>query len=167
MRPHGSAKDLYRRRLRAMKLLGSGMSIRETATRLGVAPFSVVRWKKLWKKARAKSLEPRPVPGRPCKLKSVQCRRLLKCLSKGALEFGYSTDFWTLKRIAAVIWKKFGVRYHPNHVWRILSRHEWSCQVPERRAIQRDDPGIAHWKRYKWPRIKKSQATWCPSGLSR
>jgi hypothetical protein len=29
--------------------------------------------------------------------------------------------------------------------------------VPERRAIQLDQEAIAHWKRYKWPAIKKAR----------
>jgi transposase len=31
----------------------------------------------------------------------------------------------------------------------------WSCQKPERRALQRDEAAIAHWKRYLWPQIKR------------
>jgi hypothetical protein len=44
---------------------------------------------------------------------------------------------------------------------------EGSCQVPERRAIQRNEQAIAHWKRYKWPAIKKSPTTWRPSRVPR
>jgi transposase len=61
-----------------------------------------------------------------------------------------------LKRIAAVIRVQFGVDYHPAHVWKILRRLGWSCQVPERRALQRDEQAIAHWKRDQWPAIKQS-----------
>jgi len=86
-------------------------------------------------------------------------------LLEGALAYGYPNELWTLKRIAAVIQKEFGVEHHPNHVWRILRNADWSCQVPERRAIQRDDQAIAHWKRYKWPQIKKSPKTWGPPCL--
>lgn len=89
--------------------------------------------------------------------------RLFDLLLKGALAYGFPNDLWTLKRIASVIQKEFGVHYHPNHIWRILRGAEWSCQIPERRAIQRDENAIAHWKRYTWPQIKKSPETWGPS----
>ena len=36
-----------------------------------------------------------------------------------------------------------------NHVWRVLRGLGWSCQIPERGAIQGDENAIAHWKRYK------------------
>src|SRR6266487_1191540 len=42
---------------------------------------------------------------------------------------------------------------------RLLRRLGWSCQVPERRALQRDEQAIVHWKRHKWPAIKKSPTT--------
>jgi transposase len=89
--------------------------------------------------------------------------RLLEILLKGAIAYGFPNDLWTLKRIARVIRKEFGVRYHPCHLWKILRRSGWSCQVPERRAVQRNEEAIAHWKRHKWPAIKKKgQRTWGP-----
>lgn len=112
-------------------------------------------------------MQARPVPGRPCKLSEWERNRLLDVLLQGALAYGYPNELWTLKRIAAVIQKEFGVEHHPNHVWRILRNADWSCQVPERRAIQRDEQAIAHWKRYKWPQIKKSPKTWGPHRLPR
>jgi putative transposase len=50
-------------------------------------------------------------------------------------------------------------------VWKLLRAAGWSCQVPEHRALQRDEAAIAHWKRYRWPHIKKGSKTWCLSGV--
>jgi transposase len=82
-------------------------------------------------------------------------KRLERILLKGAGAQGYAEDYWTLARIAQVIWKLFGVRYHPSGVWHVLRRMGWSCQKPQRVAFQQDDKVIAHWTRYSWPRIKK------------
>jgi len=71
------------------------------------------------------------------------------------------------QRIATLVRKTFGVRYHPSHLWRVLRGCGWSCQVPERRAIQRDEEAIAHWMRYTWPAIKKSAKAWRPHRLPR
>jgi transposase len=89
-------------------------------------------------------------------LTDQQCEQLLQLLLQGAQANGFPNELWTLKRIAAVIRVQFGVDYHPAHVWKILRRLGWSCQVPERRALQRDEQAIAHWKRDQWPAIKKS-----------
>jgi transposase len=112
-------------------------------------------------------LRPQPTPGRPPKLSTSQKKRLTTVLLKGPLAAGYRTDLWTLKRVAQMIRRQFGVAYHPCHVWKLLTSLGWSCQKPERRALQRDDAAIAHWKRSRWPHIKKRRPTWRPSGLPR
>jgi hypothetical protein len=43
-------------------------------------------------------------------------------------------------------------------VGRLLGRLGWSCQKPERRAVERDEEAIGRWKRYGWVGIKKSRA---------
>jgi transposase len=113
------------------------------------------------------ALASKPVPGRPRKLTAQQREQLVHILLQGARAHGFANELWTIRRIAAVIRVHFGVRYHPAHVWKVLRSLGWSCQVPERQAIQRDEQAIAHWKRYKWPAIKKSPTTWRPSGVSR
>jgi Winged helix-turn helix/DDE superfamily endonuclease len=77
-------------------------------------------------------------------------------LGQGALHAGYRTELWTIPRVAELIRDEFGVRYHPAHVWKLLTALGWSCQKPERRAVERDEAAIARWKREDWPRIKKA-----------
>jgi transposase len=60
-----------------------------------------------------------------------------------------------LSRVAQLIQERFGVGYHPAHVWKILRKLGWSCQKPERRARERDESQIEHWRKVEWPRIKK------------
>jgi transposase len=76
-------------------------------------------------------------------------------LIAGPRAAGYSTDLWTLRRIAEVVRRKFRVQYHPGHVWKLLGQLSWSCQRPEKRAKERNEATIRHWLRYDWPRIKK------------
>ena len=165
MRPHGSAKTLEHRRRQAVALLKAGLTMEEVSHRVGCSKASVCRWKQALAQGGAKGLTAKPVPGRPRKLLDEQCRQLLVLLLKGAVANGYPNELWTLDRIAEVIGREFGVYYHPNHVWRLLRQHCWSCQVPEWRAIQRDEAAIAHWKRYRWAHIKKGSRTWGPSGV--
>ncbi|MEN9677244.1 MAG: hypothetical protein RIS76_3140 [Verrucomicrobiota bacterium] len=68
---------------------------------------------------------------------------------------GYKTNLWTLPRVAALIKELTGVQYHPGHVWRLLGDNGFSCQRPERRAIEHDEPKIRRWKRVEWPAIEK------------
>ena len=53
--------------------------------------------------------------------------------------------------------ERFGVAYHSNHMWRFLQGLGWSVQKPLKRARERNEKAIAHWKRYTWPHIKKGR----------
>lgn len=167
MRPFGSQESLERRRHRAMDLLETGLTMKAAARRLNTTVTSVFRWKSAHKQYGDKALVAKPVPGRPRKLDDNERKRLLEILLQGALAYGFPNDLWTLKRIARVILKEFKVEYHPGHVWKLLRGLDWSCQVPERRPIQRDEHAIEDWKKNKWPHIKKSRKTWRPSRVPR
>jgi transposase len=167
MRPNGSPQALEARRRRAMKLLEQGLGVREVARQMNCSPASVSRWRSGVKARGPDALLPKPAPGRPRLLSARQRARLLDLLLKGATAQGYSTDLWTLPRVADVIERTFGVRYHPAHVWKILRGEGWSCQKPERRARERDEEAIQKWREERWPHIKKRQASRKKRGLSR
>ena len=147
--------ELERRRRRAVGLLREGRSLSAVARMVGAAVSAVWNWREAVRRRGSKGLNPKPVPGRPRKLTREQRRRLPRMLLRGARAHGYRTDLWTLPRVAEVIEREFGVRYHSAHVSRVLVELGWSCQKPERRALERDEAAIEHWKRYKWVAIKK------------
>lgn len=167
MRPNGSPEQLEKRRRRAIGWLKQGLSPSEVAAKVGCSVSSVYLWREWVRQDGEVGLKAKPVSGRPPKLTQRQKRRLTRLLLKGAVRCGYPTDLWTQRRVAEVIQREFGVRYHANHVWRVLTGLGWSCQKPEKRARERDEEAIAHWKRYHWPHIKKRRKAWGPSGLPR
>ena len=147
MRPFGSAKNLEARRRRAIKLLEEGLSLREIARRVGCNASSVMRWRDAVLKGGENALKPKPTPGRPSKLTDKQKKRLADELLKGPLSNGYRTDIWTTQRIADLIEKMFAVKYHRDHIGRLMRSLGWSCQKPDRRGtpprtgIRRKDAG--------------------------
>jgi transposase len=163
MRPKGSAQWLEDRRRRALRLLDKGLSLNEAGRRIGCAASSVMRWLRAKQRGGEKALKVRASPGRPRKLTNRQRSQLVRILLLGALAFGYSTEVWTTRRIAEVIRRSFGVRYHPDHVGRLMHKLDWSHQKPERRALERDDKEIERWKRKEWPRVKKTPRGWAPT----
>lgn len=167
MRPPGTPEQLEKRRRRAVQLLESGQTLTVVAHRVGAALSSVFRWWQTYRRKGTRGLDAKPTPGRPPRLSTGQKRQLVKLLTRGALHAGYRTDLWTLPRVTELIHQQFGVRYHPAHVWKVLTALGWSCQKPERRAVERDEVAIARWKRDEWPRIKKRRATWRPSRVRR
>lgn len=159
MRPKGSAKELEIRRLLAASLLQGGKGVCEVARLVGAAPSSVSRWKQKLDEGGLAALKAKPHPGRPARLSAEQKEQLAQILQKGPQAAGLATDLWTLARVAQVIEREFGVRYHPGHVWYILRGMGWSCQKPERRARERDEAAIAQWRTKEWPRVKKKPTT--------
>lgn len=155
MRVPGSSKVLESRRRRALALVQQGLSLNAAARRLGCAPSSVMRWMQAHDRLGDAGLKVRQASGRPRRLTARQEARLLRELLRGAMVHGYGTDLWTTKRIAEVIERKFGVRYHRSHVSRLLARNDWSPQKPERRARERDEVAIGEWKRTRWPGVKR------------
>ena len=155
MRPKGTSQQLAARRKRALQLLKKrGHKVAQVARSLRVTPRSVQRWRHDERHPQARRKGKRP-PGRPRRLTERQMARLGKVLRDGAFAQGYAEDYWTLDRIAHVIWELFRVRYRPDSVWHVMQRMEWSCQKPQRVSFQHDEEEIAHWKHYAWPRIKK------------
>ena len=121
----------------------------------GVTPTSVLRWEKALERGGIEALKAKPHPGKPPKLTDEQKRELENILLRGPLAAGFPTDLWTLKRVAQVIERQFGVKYHPSHVWKILRGMGWSAQKPERRARDRDEVAIRQWQEETWPEVKK------------
>lgn len=157
MRPNGSAAELERRRRRAIEMLERGFFSSEVADRVGADSSSVRRWRQAHRRKGDRGLDCTPHPGRPCLLTTSQKTRLRKRLLKGAKANGFSTDLWTCPRIAEVIERHYGVRYHVDHIPRLLGGLGWSCQKPPRRAIERDEEAIVRWVQRDWARIKKSR----------
>ena len=156
MRPHGSPEVLEERRRKASRLFGLNLSLCEIGRRIGCHASSVMRWRRAWRRGGLKALKPKPAPGRPSKLATKQKARLIPLLAQGAMAHGYRTELWTTLRIAEVIEHHFGVRYHRNHVGKLLHQLHWSPQKPDGRAIERDEEAIEAWKRNVWPAVKKT-----------
>ncbi len=155
MRPPGSPQELERRRRRAIRLLQEGHAPVEVARMVGCDRRSVRRWKAAYRKGGEASLRARRIAGRPPRIDAATTRQLEKTLLRGAKAAGFPTDLWTCPRVAHMIEERFGIRYHADHVCRLLHRLGWSPQKPERRAIERDEEAIRRWVKQEWPRIKR------------
>jgi transposase len=166
MRPRGSAELLEDRRRRALTLLDEGLSLNEVGRRIGCAPSSVMRWREARRRGGQKGLKVRFSPGRPKKLSASQAVSLVRVLLKGAMANGYPTQLWTTARVAEVIRKSFRVRYHRDHVGRLLHGLGWSHQKPQKKALERDEAKIRRFIREDWPRVKKTPRGWVPTSFS-
>lgn len=157
MRPTGSPEALERRRRRAIALLKQHFPPVEVARRVGVDRRSVRRWKAAYHKQGQEALRAKPAPGRPPKLGAREKAELTTALLEGAKAAGFPTDLWTCPRVAQLIAKRFGVRYHVDHLGRLLRSLGFTPQKPTPRALERDEAQIQRWVKEEWPRLKKKR----------
>src|SRR6266480_3579039 len=152
MRPKGTAAELERRRRRAVQLLEQGESPALVARILGVRPSSLHRWRRM--AGQGQGLTAKPVPGAKRRLSDPQLSELARLLDKGATAHGYPNELWTAARVAQVILRHFGIKYHPEHVRKVLKRRlGWTSHKPQVRARQRNDKEVERWKADEFPRI--------------
>lgn len=165
-RPTGSAELIEARRRQALRLLDEGYSLAEVGRMTDAAASSVMRWRDARTRGGSQALKVRSTPGRPPALSNAQRQRIIRRLMKGAMASGFTTELWTASRVAAVIHQCCKVQYHRSHVARLLHDFGFSCQKPERRALERDEARIEQWKRKDWPRVKKTLRGWVRTSSS-
>src|SRR3954452_23039999 len=141
------------RRLRAVQLKHEGWYQRNIAEALGVAEATVSRWLARADENGIGSLMAHPGPGHPSELTPTQRALIPELLWHGPEAYGFRGQVWTCARVARVIGEEFGVRYHKDHVARMLKDLRWTPQQPIKRAIQRDEEAIRRWRDETWPEL--------------
>src|SRR3954467_9812964 len=143
------------RRYRALYLKQRGWIQRDIAEALDVSEVVLSGWLARARDGGPESLRARPAPGRPPRLSPAQKRSIPGLLWHGPEAYGFRGQVWTCARVARVIEEEFGVRYHKDHVSRLLRELKWTPQVPIRRAIQRDEGAIQRWRDEVWPDLQR------------
>ena len=143
------------RRKRAWSLKEAGWPQKDIAVALGVSEGAVSQWLKRGRAGGVEALTAHPPKGMAPRLPPEQKAQIPGLLAKGAEAYGFRGDVWTARRVAEVIYRTFGVRYHRDHVGRLLREAGWSRQHPIERATQRDEAAIKQWYDERWPAIKK------------
>jgi transposase len=143
------------RRLRGWELHQQGWTQQQIAAALGVTQSTVSRWLSCAHSHGLDALRRHKASGRPPRLSAAQLAQLPSLLNQGAEAFGFRGAVWTRARVADVIKRSFGVSYHVAHISRLMGRIRWSRQQPIRRARQRNDAAIQHWREHDAPALKK------------
>jgi transposase len=158
---------LEARRLEAARRFAQGETQGAVARALGVTTAAANHWHQTWRAKGRRGLKAAGRAGRKPKLDTTQLAKVERALRAGPGAQGFSTELWTLPRVATVIQRMTGVRHHPSHVGRLLQQLNWSLQRPGRRARERDEPAIERWKTGRWPQLKKTPAAAGPGSSSR
>ncbi|MGE6758777.1 IS630 family transposase [Corallococcus interemptor] len=151
-----TTEQLEERRLEAARLLKSGRYTQaEVARQLGVSPSTACEWARRLEEAGVAGLKSRARSGRPSKLTDEQWLDVKRRVEAGARTAGFASERWTLKRVAQLIQRRYGVHYHPNYLAEPLHRLGLSVQRPKPKARERDEALVEAWLKRDWPRIKR------------
>src|SRR2546427_5853440 len=166
----GSRRDfaaLEARRFRAAEMFARGESQAAVARVLGVTTAAANHWYQAWQAKGRRGLKAAGRAGRKPRLGPADLAKLEHALRAGPAAQGFTTEVWTLPRVATVLERVTGVVHHPGHVWRVLRALGWSLQRPGRQSRERDEAAIAGWKRTRWPRLKKTPSASAPGSSSK
>jgi transposase len=139
------------RRRQAWHRQQQGWSPRQIAEALGVSAGAVSPWLRRARQGGAAALRARPSPGAPRRLTPAPLTRLPTFLACGPDAAGFRGQIGTRKRVAEVMHLECGVVSHPTHGGRLLHAIRRRPQKPMRRARQRDEAALAHWREEPWP----------------
>lgn len=114
--------SMERRRLAAARDLGRGMRKVDVARKHRVSYVTVWRWETRLERGGIGALRLRKATGRPPKLAAADLKKLGGILDRGARFSGGSSRIWTSSAVACLIRSVFRVRYHVNHVPRLLRK---------------------------------------------
>jgi transposase len=163
MRTIGSAAELERRRLLAVRRVAEGYSQVGVAAFLGVNDRTVRRWVRQQRRFGDGGLAPVPHPGRCPKLLPSHEAIILSWLRDNPRRHGFHTELWTAPRIAQLIERHWGIHFHPRYLNEWLTRRGIRPQKPLLRPRERDQAAIDLWLAEDWPRLKKKRATSRPT----
>ena len=114
--------EMESRRLMAAQDLQTGLKQSDVARKFGVSRTTASRWQRALSGKGVEALRKRRAPGRPSRLSADQLAVVSGIYKDGPQAAGFETDRWTTLRFADAIFTRFGVRYDPDHVGRILHR---------------------------------------------
>jgi transposase len=143
------------RRKRAWTLKEEGWQQQDIAAALGVSEGAVSHWVKRGREGGIEALKAHPPKGVSPRLTAEQKAQIPELLATGAEAYGFRGDVWTASRVAEVIKRTFGVRYHRDHVGKLMREAGWSRQKPVERASQRNARGAQELVRGALARYKK------------
>jgi transposase len=114
--------EMESRRLLAADDLQRGLTQSQVARKFGVSRTTASRWHRALNGRGVEALRKRRAPGRPSRLNVEQLKVVAEVYRAGPRACGFESDRWTTARFAEAIQARFGVRYDPDHVGRIMHR---------------------------------------------
>lgn len=143
-------------RERAVEAVRNGIAKSTVAQAYGVSRLTIYRWLDRFAKNGSDGLERKPGSGRPRKLEELTEEELKEVVLRGASDFGFETDLWTVGRLRRVIRERFEIDLSESTIWRRLREAGMTYQKPEREYYEIDEATREAWLANEVPEIRKT-----------
>jgi len=143
-------------RERAIEAVWNGIPKSTVADVYGVSRLTIYRWLERFEEDGSDGLERKAGSGRPRKLEELTEEELQATVLKGASQFGFETDLWTVGRLRRVIQEQYEIDLSHNTVWRRLREAGLTYQKPEREYYEIDEAARQAWLNNDVPKIRRA-----------
>ena len=143
------------KRARAVRAYIDGEKVVEIHKALRIRRSTVNQWLRWYEVMGAEGLRTGTPPGAARRLSEEQRGELSRLIEAGPMAAGFTSGVWTGPMIGQLIFERYGVRYHNQHVPRLLNQLGFSVQRPRKRLARADSESQATWLRDRLPEIKK------------
>jgi transposase len=149
-------KTLEHMRLLAVTRVRAGEKPSAVAKSLGIYRTSIYKWLRVHKRRGFDGLKSTIARGPRPKLTPAQKNRVRRWIvGKDPRQYGFLFGLWTRSIVAQMILDKFGVTLTLPAIGHLLTALDITPQKPLRRAYERDEKEIIHWKETTYPALRK------------
>lgn len=141
------------KRLHALLALAEGQSIRDVADMLALGEQTVRDYRNQFLFKGMASLVYKSPRGRPSKLTKTQRQQLAEWLKATPPDSGYTAGCWNTPMIQDLIWRQFGVEYHPHYLCTLLKNMGFSYQKARFVSDHLNEAKRLEWRQTRWPKI--------------
>lgn len=149
-------KTLEHMRILAVGRVKAGEKPSAVAKSLGIYRTSIYKWLRVEKKQGLQGLKSTTARGPTPKLTPAQKNRVRRWIvGKDPRQYGFDFGLWTRHIVAQMIQDRFAVTLTLPSIGHLLTSLDITPQKPLRRAYERDEKEIAHWKETRYPALRK------------
>jgi transposase len=134
----------------------SGMTVTAVAQAFGTDRSTIHRWLARFYREGTGGLDRRAVPGRPRKLAELDAVGLKDIILSPASDYGFETDFWTIRRLIQIVRSAFGILLSKQTLMRRLHEAGLTYQKPERQYFEMSEEERQEWRRKELPKIRRA-----------
>jgi len=114
--------EMERRRIAAADVLRQGVRPCKVADQFGVSRTTASRWRRALRYAGITGMRSRKAKGRTPKLSAAELAEVTRLFHVGPKG---DDGYWTAIEFRELIVERFGIRYHVDHVGRLMHRLGW------------------------------------------